>query len=462
MNRLLLALLAIPFIDSCRTESFTGVGKRAVALPPVQTKEFTQDAFEPRQVQLKQGVSGAKGDENYAVTAKGVVDIVVVVDNSGSMAEEQANLSSRMLPLLSSLKDADWRIVVTTTDPNSKCGYGPISKGDFFAETRFKSYVKAGTDGTGIERPILQAVAALKSDCFFGPGKWLRPGSTVAVVILTDEDNCHIDVARGYGCAGEPDKDGAYLTSYLSSIRKIGTEARVYGIFWHPSVMQSQCPTALKSANILADVVQSSGGTWGSICDSDYSATLTKISTDVAQILKADFALKSIPDAGTFKMTVNGQPWTDFSQTGVNVHFTKNPPVGGSIKVSYLSGSAGLVGNSFDMPEVPAGGLVTGTILGQPAGAVTYDGAAKKVVFAQNPPDGSVITLSYKKEVPLRKVFTISLDANRQYLNVYVSGVLVAPSTYNYNDKTGEITFTVAPPESAPIKVEWRGTKVST
>jgi len=449
----------VVLLDACKSTAFTGASNRSPALPPIQSRDFVQDTREIRQVQAKQGSSGSNANQNYNVTAMGIVDIVVVVDNSGSMAEEQANLSSRMTPLLSAIKDSDWRVVVTTTDPADRCGYGPISKSDFNPEGRFKSFVNAGTSGTGIERPILRAVDALKSNCFLGPGNWLRANSTVAVVIVTDEDNCHIDNEKGYGCSGSADYNGSYLTNYLASIRKVGTDARVYGIFWHPSQTQGQCGTALKQANIINDVVTQTGGTWGSICDNDYSATLAKISNDVAKTLKADFVLKSMPDPGTFRMTVNGQAWTDYTLTGLNVHFTRNPPVGAAVLVSYVSGASGVVTNKFDLPEAPADGVVTATIGGQSAGAVTYDPATGQAIFSNTPPNNSTIVMSYKVNSPLKTIFEIAPAADTRYLKVFVNGALVDKSGYSYDSLTGAIKFVTAPPESAKVHAEWRGLK---
>ena len=463
MKKLIVAFGLLTSAQGCKTSDFKGGSDRAAARPPLERREFIQDTREIKQFQVKQGTAGSTGKENYNVTAQGIVDIVIVVDNSGSMAEEQANISTKLTPLLSAIKDADWKIVLTTTDPADRCGYGPISKGDFNIEGRFQRLVTDfGTGGTGEERPILRAVDALKGNCLFGPGNWLRPNSTVAVLILTDEDNCHIDVANGYGCAGEPDKDGAYLTNYLSSIRKIGVDGKVYGIFWSPTQTQSQCSTALKSANIIADVVTKTGGTWGSICDSDYTATLSKISTDLAKVLKADFVLKSTPDNGSFKMTVNGQPWTAFTLSGKNVHFTSNPPVGAAILVSYVSGAAGVVTNKFSMPDAPADGTISATANGQPAGTVSYDAGSKQAVFSQQPADGSVIVLSYKAATPLRTMFVIAPDADVSSIIVLVNGANVDKSKYTYDIKTGTVTFKEAPPESAKISVMWRGKKVVT
>lgn len=452
----------ITLFQACKSSQFTGGSNRSPALPPVQTRDFVQDTRETRQVQVKQGSSGSNNNQAYNVTAMGIVDIVVVVDNSGSMKEEQTNLSSRMSPLLSAIRESDWKMVVVSTDANNEYFRGPISKSTFNAENVFANYVmNAGVNGSGLERPIKRAVDALSWRPFLS-GSWLRPNSTVAVVILTDEDNCHIDNEKGYGCSGFTDANGTYLTNYLSSIRTLGTDARVYGIFWHPSQTQGQCSTALKQANTVADVVQRSGGTWGSICDADYSATLSKISNDVAKILKADFVLNATPDAGTFKMTVNGQPWTDYRLTGRQVNFTRNPPVGAAVRVEFRSGASGVVTNRFDIPEAPAEGVINATVGGQSVGNVSYDASSGKAVFSNMPPDGSTILMSYKVNSPLQSIFEIAPDADTRFLKVMINGAVVDKSTYSYDSGSGAITFKVPPPESSKIRVEWRGKRTTT
>src|SRR5690606_4781259 len=46
-------------------------------------------------------------------------DILIVIDNSGSMEYEQRNMAQRVSNFLSILQGLDWRIAVTTTDPTS-------------------------------------------------------------------------------------------------------------------------------------------------------------------------------------------------------------------------------------------------------------------------------------------------------------------------------------------------------
>lgn len=458
----IVSVVLAALVSTCKSTDFGGDSNRAATLPPLQGQKFQQITRAGKQATFTQGKSGASSNEDYNVTAFGVLDLLVVIDNSGSMAEEQGNLGAKMAPLLSAVQDSDWRIAVTTTDPDDSCVTSLIKKTDSNAASRFANAINAGTAGDGLERPILRAVEGLKSKCFSGPGKWLRDGSTVAVLIVTDEDNCHIDLERGYGCSGDSDKNGSYLTDYLSSIRTLGTSARVYGIIRHPSQNSAQCSTAMKSADIVSSVISQTSGTWGSICDSDYSATLQRISTDVAKILKTDFVLKGAPDPGTLAITVNGQPWTQYTLTGLVVHFTASPPAGSTVRVTYRSGAAGVVTNQFDLGDAPLEGSLVGQVNGSTVAGVSYDINTRKVVFPTNPPEGSTILVSYKESRPLMDSFIIGTGADTHYITVKVNGQSLASNAFNYDAKTGSVKLNAPPPEGAQILIEWRGIKKST
>ena len=99
--------------------------------------------------------------QNENDDAQGLLDILVVIDNSGSMEEEQRNLSSKLLPLLSYVSESDWKIGVVTTDKADGCLRDVIRKNQQNPEFAFASAIRAGTNGSGIEAGIPQAVRAL-------------------------------------------------------------------------------------------------------------------------------------------------------------------------------------------------------------------------------------------------------------------------------------------------------------
>ena len=104
------------------------------------------------------------------VDKKGVLDLLLVVDNSASMQKEQENLSGKLGALLSSIDELDWQIGVISTDNNKNCEMSLIRSSDANKDALFKKAVSLGTNGSGAEQGIRRAVVGLK--CVTSP--WLR------------------------------------------------------------------------------------------------------------------------------------------------------------------------------------------------------------------------------------------------------------------------------------------------
>lgn len=144
-------------------------------------------------------------------------EILFVVDDSGSMDEEQANLRDNLSTFISTLQGSsvanDFRIGVTTTSVSTfpanaasglqGCLIGPwldpavLGSGLLAA---FQAQIDAvGTTGSGKEQPFRAMELALTTPglagCTDNDG-FLRPGSRLAVVFLSDEDDCS-DAANG-------------------------------------------------------------------------------------------------------------------------------------------------------------------------------------------------------------------------------------------------------------------------
>lgn len=167
------------------------------------------------------------------------VDLLFVIDDSGSMCEEQGALADAFADLYAAFGDVDWRMAVTTTDmspdnrdrgafdidpalpvPSLNCldtnGEPDVPDTadcqDLIGETildsqvhgeaelarRFRCMITVGTQGDGFEKPLAAADRAL--DCagpnagLLGPcgvdAVFLRPGAALAVVYVGDEDDC--------------------------------------------------------------------------------------------------------------------------------------------------------------------------------------------------------------------------------------------------------------------------------
>lgn len=273
----------------------------------------------------------------------GSADIALVIDDSGSMDLEQNNLSTKLNDLLVALKDANWQIgVVTTTakQENGKdvCHLKLIKSTDADAETRFKDAVTPGITGSGQEQGIRQAVNALR--CPETP--WVRPDSTIAVLIVSDEDNCSKD---GLDCGKEPWAKEDYLINYVEQDlqRVVGQTAGFYGII---APANEKCDSANNKGvqyERLFNYKSTMGNlSYGNICDLSYKSTLERISQNIAKLLESKFTLKQMPDIGSSVITgvkANGDLILaeDYSINGNTVTFKigSEPALGSQIVLTY-------------------------------------------------------------------------------------------------------------------------------
>jgi hypothetical protein len=391
-----------------------------------------------------QGHLPSRASESFNQNQAGVLDIAIVIDNSGSMAEEQTNLASKLEPLLSFVSHADWRVGVVTTDPNNACMRAMIRKGDANADSTFRMAIAAGTSGSGNEQGIRQAVAALACTT----PTWVRSQSTLAVLVVSDEDNC----SNGKGCNGTAWADETYLINYLSSIREVGVSARAYGIFSHPD---APCNTAANKGNTYARLVSQTGGQWGDICDADYSATLRAISQDMETILKNQFALQHEPLPGSLVVRVNGSVWqSGFSLSGNVLTFTDVPPQGAQIEVEYEYGGSGMV-DQVTLSKAPIPSTVVVSIDGQTlsSGEFTLKGSDKRTLeFAHRPTERSEIVAQYTRNQALLTQFTVQSGLATRPL-VKVNGQEI--SDYSYNSASGKVVLGQAPAEGAEIVISY-------
>lgn len=273
---------------------------------------------------------------------RGSADILIVIDDSGSMKEEQDNFSTKMNDLLLSLKDADWQIGIINTSVkldssgNDRCDLKLIKSSDANNEENFAKAVTASLNGASNEEGIRQAVNGLK--CKENP--WVRKDATVAVLILSDEDNCS---KNGSDCPKHPAKSETYLIDYVEKDlqRTVGVNAGFYGIFSPPA---NHCSTAQNDGVIYQRLVdyKATGMTYGNICDASYKSTLEGISRNIATLLDSKFQLKGTPDQGSLVVSgkkANGDALTaaDYSLSGMDLIFKKGsePALGSEIEVKY-------------------------------------------------------------------------------------------------------------------------------
>lgn len=332
---------------------------------------------------FQQGYKPSNHSESFTQNSNsGLLDILIVIDDSGSMNDEQVHLAQRMKPLLSAIDHTDWKIGVVTTKPNQVCMRAVIDNQDINYEEDFKTAIEAGANG-GTELGVDNALIGLRCDT----PSWIRANSSIAILFVTDEDD---------------DSSGTQKTLFdeLTSMgREVGVDARIYGLL------------NLAQKGHYDDIITASSGIYGSVNSADYSSILTQISQDLATILKNQFELAVKPNSQPLSILVNGKAWTgNYTVNDKTLTFTDTlPPEGSKIDVNYSAGGAPIT-KSFALSKKALEGSANVTVNGIAVNMsqFTYDKINNKIVFNSIPAEKSDIVVKYKEDVQLIKSFKLA------------------------------------------------------
>ena len=262
------------------------------------------------------------------------VDVLFVVDDSGSMGDEQSNLSNNFTQFIgeASTWNNAYHVGVTTTDIDVAAGQlvGNPRYVDNANWESFKSNVKVGTSGSGTERGLAAAQMALSlpntsdstiscaadADCAEpdacydgfcgGPNRgFLRPDSSLEIVFVSDEED-------------QSPADLSFYINFFKSIKGFFNDnlLHVHAIVGPPGGCSSASGDAVAGMRYI-DVANATGGNVVSICDSDFASGLETIG-EIAFGLKVQFFLTRVADPLTVDVKVGGVPCEDTSGGAAN------------------------------------------------------------------------------------------------------------------------------------------------
>jgi hypothetical protein len=210
---------------------------------------------------------------------KRAADILFVIDNSGSMSEEQALLRSGFPSFTSALNTysggtLEWHVAITSTDVASagagKQGalveFSGMPPNTYFldsstnvnqANAAFQSTVMLGTAGSGDERGIAGARMAAEKE--FGTATthgFIRADTPLSVIVLSDEDErSSQDPTNGQYIAMEPIDMPA---NFVPEIRLLDTASSIPKTITFHSIVTS-------TAQCLAGPGENMGSTYMSL-----------------------------------------------------------------------------------------------------------------------------------------------------------------------------------------------------
>lgn len=248
---------------------------------------------------IENGVSRIKKEDDFVQDGGSfVVDFVWVVDNSGSMSEEQDSVVDSLGSFVEVLDSfgADWQVGVTTTEGEDDDGgviVAPvITSQEADATEQFKAAVAVGTQGDISEQGLLSAQKATSSALLAGSNAGLlRDEAVLSVIVVSDED----------------DQSPGDVSTYVDALEALKGEgnARLSAVVGDLPAGCASPYAAADPAERYLDAVTMMEGVSDSICRKDLSDTMKALALNGLGLTDT-FPLSTVPELETMEVRVDG------------------------------------------------------------------------------------------------------------------------------------------------------------
>ena len=303
------------------------------------------------------GTTNSHQTDTFNQAARPTVDLLFVIDNSGSMQDYQSNLSQQGPAFITeALKaNADFHFGVTTTendnngkqaDSNSAYPNDPIYIGGLFghpplidssdtnAADDFSKNIRVGTCCSDARESGLESAwhvltpNANQTPPPQGSQGFLRDDARLVMLALSDEQDQSHGSTSFYADFFRQLK-GKYNAGLVSFNAIVGD----------PGTGCNNNSVTADDGSRYTDVATATGGKWYSICTADWAQVAKDMSLDAFQG-RVQFPLTRIADPATVVVTLNGAPQTlntdyTFDQPTNSVIFVAAPPPAATIVVDY-------------------------------------------------------------------------------------------------------------------------------
>ena len=258
------------------------------------------------------------------------VDILFVIDNSGSMGSNQTNIKNNFDTFMNAFTAAgvSYQVALITTDSADFVG-DVITNTTVDAVAEFNTQVDSiGTRGSAMEAGLWHAYESTTTgDASSGSSTgFFREHSRLVVVYVSDEP----DHSTYRSSTMTPADYSASLFSLKSSTALVAAHA-IAGD--HPGGCSSN--GGAQFGDGYYDVVNDLGGTFMSICAEDWSTTMDTLARE--SIALSEFPLSGNAVQDTIQVRVGGYLSYDWSYTEStnSVIFTVVPADGSDIEIEY-------------------------------------------------------------------------------------------------------------------------------
>jgi len=306
-----------------------------------------------------------KNESFTAPTSGNKVDILVVLDTSGSMDRELEKMGKRFKNFTNRLDGLDWQIGITNAlagntfwDGFAQNGKlfkleGPtpqeisdkqiIKKGDRYAEDHFRLTTSRGAFEENCvyppycashkSQPMKQVVKTIEVQLAGNTG-FFRPGASFVPVIISDDDE-HTDP----GASGPMLPEQA-ISYFEKNLKFQAPNMVAYSIIIPPGdekCYREQTTIFNGSGNYgynLARFANLTGGMTASVCEKDYAEIFSKISEGIRQKIDS-FELQSVPLPGTLQISYQPAASIAWTLNGKTVTFAQSIPAGMKVIIKY-------------------------------------------------------------------------------------------------------------------------------
>jgi hypothetical protein len=293
------------------------------------------------------------GQNFQGSTQSNKIDILWVIDNSGSMLTKQQNLATSFNSFMNlfTSKNYDFRMTIVTTDtyatPGGQNGNFQgtptvISNSTPSFSTVFQTNVVVGSTGAADAKGLDAINLALSSAKLAGVNTgFIRSDAHLAVIILSDADD------------NDSTATAASTHAFLKTLKpntidaNTGRERESFSV--HAAIDDQTNPGPTPCAGSedgvkFRQLANLANGTRMDICASNFSSGLTNLSESIASFI-SQVLLKSTPQVDTIEVAINGAAiaknstngWS-YQSTGNKIifHGTAIPADNASISVTYI------------------------------------------------------------------------------------------------------------------------------
>jgi len=262
-------------------------------------------------------------DSDTQTSAMDGVDILWVIDTSGSMYRYDPQLMAGMEAMMNALPDSGWRLVMMSSDPRLSVAEAqfPLVPGDDIDDAMdMYSAMQRG----GMEEGFDAAYDYIVNNPY--SSTWMRPDAALLIVFVSDEEeqsNQHMINVADWTSWFSSQRGGSVFQSSINNVAQADSVC-------------TSLPSPIDVGDRYMEATNFFGGVIVDICDEDWSPGVTDATSDVEpfELIKLTY----VPvQEDTMRVFINGALNWDWYYDSVDnsVHFTVIPVAHDHVDIAY-------------------------------------------------------------------------------------------------------------------------------